>query len=113
VRHEILARLDAPAAEREIADSKAALERGLGHPVRSFAYPFGRRWDYHAAAKEALQACGFASAACTHAGTNRSGTDRFELRRVMIDERTRLHLLVAEACGGFDLLRRCGLDLAE
>lgn len=113
VQHEILARLSPAEAAREIAGSKEALERGLGHPVRSFAYPFGRRWDYHAAAKASARDAGFASATNTHAGTNRAGADRYELRRVMIDENTQLHRLVAEACGGYDLLRRFGLELAE
>jgi hypothetical protein len=81
--------------------------------VRSFAYPFGRRWDYHAAAKQSAREAGFSSATTTHAGTNRAGADRFELRRVMIDEHTRLHRLVAEACGGYDLLRRFGIELGE
>jgi hypothetical protein len=31
----------------------------------------------------------------------------------MVVEGTGMHLLVAEACGGFDLLRRLGLDLSE
>lgn len=113
VHHEILARLDAAGARREIEDSKRALERGLGHPVASFAYPFGRRWDYHAAAVEAARAAGFESATTTHAGTSRADSPRFELKRVMIDENARLHLIAAEACGGFDLLRRFGLELGE
>jgi peptidoglycan/xylan/chitin deacetylase (PgdA/CDA1 family) len=41
--HPILAKLDTTAAEREIAESKALLERRLGRPVRHFAYPFGDR----------------------------------------------------------------------
>jgi peptidoglycan/xylan/chitin deacetylase (PgdA/CDA1 family) len=113
VHHEILARLDPAEAAREIEGSKQSLERGLGHPVRSFAYPFGRRWDYHAAAKSGVERAGLASATTTHAGTNRARGDRYELRRVMIDEHTRLHLLVAEACGGYDLLRRFGIELGE
>ena len=32
---------------------------------------------------------------------------------MMIDEDAQLHLLATEACGGFDLLRRFGLDLSE
>jgi hypothetical protein len=32
------------------------------------------------------------------------------LKRVMIDEDARLDLLVAEACGGFDLLRKLGFQ---
>ena len=111
--HEILARLEPAEALREIETSKQHLERGLGHPLRSFAYPFGRRWDFHAAAKEGARAAGFGSATTTHAGTNRAGADRYELRRVMISEDTRLYRLVAEACGGFDLLRRFGIELAE
>jgi peptidoglycan/xylan/chitin deacetylase (PgdA/CDA1 family) len=113
VHHEILSRLDAAGCEREIAGSKAALERGLGHPLESFAYPFGRRWDYHAQAQASAAAAGFASATNTHAGVNLPATGRMELRRIMIDEDARLHLIVAEACGGFELLRRAGIDLSE
>jgi hypothetical protein len=36
-----------------------------------------------------------------------------ELARWMVDEQTPLHWLVAEACGGFALLRRLGIELAE
>lgn len=113
VHHEILSRLDAQGCEREIMGSRQALERGLGHPVPSFAYPFGRRWDYHQPALAAAAAAGFASATNTHAGVNTPSTPRMELRRIMIDENARLHLIVAEACGGFELLRRVGLDLSE
>jgi hypothetical protein len=31
----------------------------------------------------------------------------------MIDEDAELHVIAAEACGGFDLLRRIGIDLSE
>jgi peptidoglycan/xylan/chitin deacetylase (PgdA/CDA1 family) len=41
--HPVLAKLDTTAAEREIAESKALLERRLGLPIRHFAYPFGDR----------------------------------------------------------------------
>ena len=39
--HPDLTALDADAAEREIAGSKAALEARLGRPVRAFCYPAG------------------------------------------------------------------------
>ncbi len=113
VHHEILSRLDAAGARAEIEGSRRALERGLGHPVASFAYPFGRRWDYHAAAVEAARGAGLESATNTHAGTNSASTPRYELKRVMIDEDARLHLIATRVCGGFDLLRRFGLDLSE
>jgi peptidoglycan/xylan/chitin deacetylase (PgdA/CDA1 family) len=41
ISHPILAKLDPPAASREIGDSKARLEGRLGRPVRHLAYPFG------------------------------------------------------------------------
>lgn len=113
VHHEILSRLDANAAAAEVREGRDATRRALGIEGESFAYPFGRRWDYDAKSKDAARTAGFASAATTHAGTNDARTDPYELKRVMIDEDAELHLLAAEACGGFDLLRRVGLDLSE
>jgi len=78
-----------------------------------FAYPFGRRWDFDEASVAAVRAAGFDWAVTTHAGTNDADTDPWRLRRLMIDADVKPHLLVAEACGGFDLLRRAGLDLSE
>jgi peptidoglycan/xylan/chitin deacetylase (PgdA/CDA1 family) len=111
--HEILSRLDAADAEREVREGRAALSRRLGLESESFAYPFGRRWDYDEKSKAAVRRAGFQSAATTHAGTNRRGDDPFELKRIMIDERSELHVIAAEACGGFDLLRKVGIDLSE
>ena len=87
--------------------------RGLGVECASFAYPFGRRWDYDARSKAAARDAGFATATTTHAGVNRKGSDPYELKRVMIDEDAELHLIATEACGGFELLRRLGIDLGE
>jgi peptidoglycan/xylan/chitin deacetylase (PgdA/CDA1 family) len=39
--HPILAKCDETTAMREIAESKALLERRLGRPIRHLAYPFG------------------------------------------------------------------------
>jgi peptidoglycan/xylan/chitin deacetylase (PgdA/CDA1 family) len=111
--HEILSRLDAGSAEREVREGREAIGRRLEVESRSFAYPFGRRWDYDAKSKEAVRKAGFRSATTTHAGTNRAGADAYELKRLMIDEDAELHLVAAEACGGFDLLRKLGLDLSE
>ena len=60
-----------------------------------------------------MRAAGFASATTTHAGTNGRGSDPYELKRIMIDEDAELHLIAAEACGGFDLLRKIGIDLSD
>jgi peptidoglycan/xylan/chitin deacetylase (PgdA/CDA1 family) len=113
VNHEILSRLDRAGAEREVAGSRLALERKLALDSASFAYPFGRRWDYGRETQEAVRAAGFANAATTHAGTNGASTNPYELKRIMIDEDADLVLIAAEACGGFDLLRKLGIDLSE
>jgi peptidoglycan/xylan/chitin deacetylase (PgdA/CDA1 family) len=111
--HEILSRLDAESAAREVAACREALARRLDVASESFAYPFGRRWDYDPKSKDAVRKAGFASATTTHAGTNGKGADPYELKRIMIDEDAELHVIAAEACGGFDLLRRIGIDLSE
>lgn len=113
VNHEILVRLDRAAAEREVSGSRSALQRELEIAGESFAYPFGRRWDYGRESQETVRAAGYASAATTHAGTNRASTNPYELKRIMIDEDADLSLIAAEACGGFDLLRKIGIDLSE
>jgi peptidoglycan/xylan/chitin deacetylase (PgdA/CDA1 family) len=114
VSHAIVSRLDEAGRRAEIAGCRERIVARLGPAAgRTFAYPFGRRWDYDQAGIEATRAAGFELAVNTHAGTNDVRTPRHELRRVPVDDRTPLHLLVAEACGGFELVRRLGLDLSE
>jgi peptidoglycan/xylan/chitin deacetylase (PgdA/CDA1 family) len=113
VNHEILSRLDPAGARAEIEGSLRALERELGTTPRSFAYPFGRRWDWNDETVRITRETGWRSATTTHAGTNKAGDDRYRLKRIMIDENAELHLIATHACGGFDLLARFGIDLAE
>lgn len=110
--HQILSRLAPDEQRREIATGVASMRRELGRASPSFAYPWGRRWDFDAASKEAVRAESFTSAVTMHAGVNVATTDRYELKRVAIDDTAELHRLAAEACGGFELLRKLGIDLA-
>lgn len=114
IHHTILSRLEPNEQAREIEGSKRAIERVLGPgTATTFAYPFGRRWDYDKSAVEATQRAGYQIAVNTHAGTVGRGSQPYELKRLPVDDKSQLHLLVAETCGGFDLLRRIGLDLSE
>lgn len=113
VHHWVLAGCDERTQERELVEGRAALERALGEAPRSFAYPFGRRWDWNDASRQAVRRAGFNTATTTHAGTNLAGADPTRLARIMIDEEASLPLIACEACGGFELLRRLGLDLSE
>jgi peptidoglycan/xylan/chitin deacetylase (PgdA/CDA1 family) len=114
VNHVILSRLSPAEQAAEIGGCRRSLEQRLGTRVgRTFAYPFGRSWDFDQHSRRATTECGFELAVDTHSGTNEAGADRLALKRLPVDDKTPLHLLVAEACGGFALLRRVGLNLSE
>lgn len=81
VSHPILARVTPEAAWQEIQGSKLAIERALGTPVRSFAYPNGGISDYDSSTVELVQRAGFTCAVTTQRGLNTRKTPIFELRR--------------------------------
>ena len=75
--HPDLTTISAIDARREICDSKAELERGLGIPVTGFAYPFGAS---NATVRELVEGAGYAAARGTRPGRNRPATGPFDLR---------------------------------
>lgn len=82
VNHPIIARMDAAAARKEIADGKAALEDMTGAPVRLFAYPNGKPGrDYLAEHVSIVKDLGFEAAVSTSWGAASSGSDLFQLPR--------------------------------
>lgn len=113
VNHVILSRCDRATAQEEIANGARAIQAALGRPTPSFAYPWGRRWDFDAESEALVASAGFESAVTMHAGVNQRGSKATGLKRLPIADDARLHLLAAEACGGFELLRRIGIDLSE
>jgi peptidoglycan/xylan/chitin deacetylase (PgdA/CDA1 family) len=91
VSHPILARLSVAEAEREIVQSKQALEALLGEPVRQFAYPNGRPGQDYAAETVALvRRLGFDAAVSTAWGVSDRHTDRFQIPRFTPWDRQRL-----------------------
>ncbi|MEZ6013839.1 MAG: polysaccharide deacetylase family protein [Planctomycetota bacterium] len=119
IEHPVLSTQSAALQAREIAGGKEHLEAALGDsgaesaPLITFAYPYGRSWDFDGRSVEAVAAAGFRWAVTTHAGTNTARSAPFALRRWPIEESTALHLLGVEASGGFEWLRRRGIDLVE
>lgn len=81
--HLRLADLDDAAARRELAESKAVLERELGTPCRHFAAPFGRPGRDYLSKRDVTTAkqLGYRSFLTTLRGHNRSGTSPLEIRR--------------------------------
>jgi peptidoglycan/xylan/chitin deacetylase (PgdA/CDA1 family) len=100
-RHTILGEETDDEQERDLAESKGALEGRLGVPVRLLAYPNGLRQDYDATTIAAARAAGYSHALTTVRGRNLPTTAPYELRRFVVQpERgvaglalTPLHLL--------------------
>lgn len=114
VHHPVLTTLSAERGAREIQEGREVLAAQLGEETgASFAYPYGRRWDFEPGNCQAVREAGYRAAVTTHAGVVTADTDRLRLPRWMLEEETPLYLLQAEAAGGFELLRRLGLDLVE
>ena len=81
VSHPILSRCAPDAARAEIRDSKLAIERAIGGPVRGFAYPNGGAEDYSGVVVDLVREAGFTCAVTTRRGLNSAETPPFELRR--------------------------------
>ena len=74
-----------PAAQREeIVQARARLEALTGRPVRTFAYPYGRRSDYDARAVALVRELGFVGACSNFSGLMGRSTDRFEVPRLQV-----------------------------
>lgn len=83
--HAKLDELDEEAQAREIRENKRALESILGHPMLSFAYPFGY---LNESAKTQAQEAGYAYAVATDSGPRAMHQDRFQIRRIAVFPRT-------------------------
>lgn len=70
---------------REIRANKERLERLLGHPLLSFAYPYG---DLNESAKAEACAAGYRYAVATNSGPRAMHQDPLQIRRIAIFPRT-------------------------
>jgi peptidoglycan/xylan/chitin deacetylase (PgdA/CDA1 family) len=80
VTHRPLTEISAAEAEREIVESKATIEKQLGRPVRTFAYPFGMftRVHYEIVRQHFRAACS------TKLDKAKPADDRYRLPRLEI-----------------------------
>jgi peptidoglycan/xylan/chitin deacetylase (PgdA/CDA1 family) len=81
VTHPALAGLSSQRLEEEIVGSKRIIEHRLQAPVRHFAYPFGKEFDFGPEATRVVQEAGFETAVTTVWGLNWPDQDRFQLKR--------------------------------
>jgi peptidoglycan/xylan/chitin deacetylase (PgdA/CDA1 family) len=101
VSHAILSALSSEQVERELRQSKERIEREIGQPVVSFAFPNGHRGDFTSEHVALLKRVGYACACTAEWGANRPGGDLFRIRRIGVgaDSQALLDLKLAIAEG--------------
>lgn len=112
VNHLILSSLDPKKQRKEIEGSLRDLESWLGHGVPSFAYPYGRTWDYDEHTIEILDDLGFRNSVTGMPGLNTHATPPMELLRYAVNDDVNLAELMCEVDGVFSWLERRGLNLS-
>ncbi|MHA6999502.1 glycosyltransferase [Aeromonas schubertii] len=83
--HPRLSQLSSDQQAHEIGENKRQLEALLGHPLLSFAYPYG---DLNEGAKAQTIAAGYRYAVATNSGPKVMHRDPYQIRRIAIFPRT-------------------------
>lgn len=100
MHHPILAYLSsAEEVRREVGACRGVLEQQLGHPVRTFAYPLGKREHIGQAALEAVREAGYDWAVTATNGIATPQDDPHELPRVLGDVSRHWLVMAAETSG--------------
>ena len=84
VSHAILAGEDEATSRRELVESRRTLERELGHPVTSFAYPNGGAGFFLPRDERLAGEAGYRVAFAAIRGRHRAGDDPFAVIRVPV-----------------------------
>jgi len=105
MHHPVLSRLAAPGDLRdEVERSRTVLERRLGRPVRTFAYPFGKPEHVGDGVRRAVRDAGYAWALTTLPGRNDASTDPHLLRRDIVDVSQHWLVVAADVAGVWTFL---------
>jgi len=107
VNHPKLVELSRPQVEHELVESKAQIERHLGEPVKSFAFPYAFPQGHGVFARDfrdLLIQAGYACCVTTELGRVRIGDDPYRLKRLPINSLDDEALLRAKLEGGYDWL---------
>ena len=100
MHHPILAYLTNPAeVQFEVSECRAVLERRLGHPLLTFAYPVGGPEHIGEHGICAVRETGYNWAVTTVYGFNTPQSDPYLLRRIEVDVGQHWLLLAAKASG--------------
>jgi peptidoglycan/xylan/chitin deacetylase (PgdA/CDA1 family) len=100
MQHPILAYLtDSQELQEEVEQCRTTLERQLGHPIRTFAYPIGQPQHIGEKAIRAVQQAGYDWALTTTYGFNTPRSEPLLLRRIEVDVNQHWLVLAAETAG--------------
>jgi len=94
VNHPCLAGIPLKDAEEEICDSRKILEEKIGKEVKSFAYPFGSKYDITKGVRSLVEKAGFRCACVLGGGDNKDEEDPFLLKRKNITDHIKHEFLV-------------------
>ncbi|MDD5555801.1 MAG: polysaccharide deacetylase family protein [bacterium] len=98
VRHPKLTEIPPAAARAEIADSKKAIEDGLGEEAALFCYPYGY---FNRAVRDMVEEAGYLGACCNSPGRLWPDGDPFALKRVTMTYRMRSGPMLRAALSGY------------
>ena len=107
MNHPILAYLRDPAeAQYEVSECRAVLERQLGHPPSTFAYPVGETEHIGEIGLRAAREAGYDWAVTALPGFNTPQTDPHLLHRLMVDVDQHWLVVAAKASGVWSAFTR-------
>ena len=84
VMHPLLAGIPEDSQRKEIQSGRNILESIVGHPVTSFAYPYGGRSQYSRQTVRFVQQAGFSCACSNYPGVVWNNSNPFELPRHVV-----------------------------
>jgi peptidoglycan/xylan/chitin deacetylase (PgdA/CDA1 family) len=100
MHHPILGYLTDPAeVQREVGECRTVLEGQLGHPVRTFAYPYGKSKHIGEHGLHAVRKADYEWAVTSLYGFNTSRTNPYLLRRVFCDVKQHWLVIAAKTSG--------------
>ncbi|MFP6616912.1 MAG: polysaccharide deacetylase family protein [Candidatus Hydrogenedentota bacterium] len=89
---------------REVQECTRILETELGHPVESFAYPYGSARDYNSESVSCVQNTGHQCAVSNRYGSVQPASSIWELPRIWIDGTDTIDTFALKASGGLDIM---------
>ncbi|MHB8626585.1 MAG: polysaccharide deacetylase family protein [Aggregatilineales bacterium] len=109
VTHPIMTRIDPAEQKRQLAESRAVIEKETGQRVIAFAYPNGTPDDYDVTTRQALHETGYRIAFTLSPGPMRAATanaNPLEIRRVFLSYKDTFEVAVFKMLGGSMLFSR-------